>query len=328
MRENTEQFFIMEEQDMAQKVMDIAGRCYPNESYDMTAAIRFKKLAARHLSTLEHGNAIFEVSREMYKNFMDFVHIYETSWTKPVLDHFCFTNFGGRYLMSGTFRDWYLLARCMHMEGQRTVMGRNGFDIINRNVGYILDDFLGRPAGMKEAPIKVIRPETLTEMEALVHVRQTIKFVVSRDMSREFLKFREASIDEVPYPLTHIDPLFFGGKPGELAFDVHFEAVLMWEKLVEQSKKAYDKFMELGMKSEVGVPLMSAFSVVSGSAGTELYMTANLTHWVDIFRKVTGQYAVYEVKNFMIPVLQDMYKKYPIMDTTGRTHEYQDDNNG
>ena len=50
---------------------------------------RFKKLAARHLSTLEHGNVIFEVSREMYKNFTDFVRIYETSWTKPVLDHFC-----------------------------------------------------------------------------------------------------------------------------------------------------------------------------------------------------------------------------------------------
>ena len=163
------------------------------------------------------------------------------------------------------------------------------------------------------AGIKAVEPGCLTEKECLSHVRLTVKFIVSRDMSRELLRFREGSIDEVPYPLPFIDPLFFSGGLGEHALDEYFDATVTWEAVTGQTGKAYHRFIELGMTTEIGTPLMSAFSVVPGSAGTELYMTANLDHWQHIFRKAADRYAAYEIRDLMVQVSQCMYEKYPFM---------------
>lgn len=310
MRENIEQFSIMEEQDMPQKIMDIAAKCRPNECYGDTFHILLKKLAIRHLSVLEHGNAIFKVCREIYENFRDLMQAMDEH---DVYNRFRFTDFDGRYLMSGTFRDWYLLARQLCADGQGQDMAWCGFDIVNENVGHVLDKFLNKTERPAVSDIEAVDPGCLTKRECLSHVRMTVRFIMSRDMSREFLRFREASIDEVPYPLPFIDPLFFSGGPGEHAIDEHLDATVTWEAVAEQSKKAHDRFMKLGMTTEIGIPLMSAFSVVPGSAGTELYMTANLDHWQHIFRKAADQYAAYEVRDLMAQVSQHVYEKYPFM---------------
>ena len=61
-----------------------------------------------------------------------------------VYSRFRFTNFDGRYLMSGTFRDWYLLACQLYADDQKRVMARCGFDIVNESVGHVLDNFLDK----------------------------------------------------------------------------------------------------------------------------------------------------------------------------------------
>lgn len=310
MRENIEQFSIMEDQDMLQKIMDIAAKCRPNECYGNTFYILLKKLAIRHLPVLEHGNAVFEVSREIYKNFRDLMQAMDEH---DVYSRFRFTDFDGRYLMSGTFRDWYLLAHQLYVDDQKQVMARCGFDIVNESVRHVLDNFLDKADRLAVTGIKAVEPGCLTEKECLSHVRLTVRFIVSRDMSREFLRFREASIDEVPYPLPFIDPLFFSGGLGEHAIDEYLDATVTWEAVTGQAEKAYHRFIELGMTTEIGTPLMSAFSVVPGSAGTELYMTANLDHWQHIFRKAADRYAAYEMRDLMTQVSQCMYEKYPFM---------------
>lgn len=146
----------------------------------------------------------------------------------------------------------------------------------------------------------------------LEHGIISVKFTVDRGVSHEIVRHRMASFaqestrycnyagDKFGNELTFIRPSFFGG-PGTIS------KYGMWCNLMDEAEQSYMRLIELGAKPE------EARSVLPNSLKTEIVVTANYREWRHIFALRTSPKAHPQIREVMIPLMQELREKIPVI---------------
>lgn len=147
----------------------------------------------------------------------------------------------------------------------------------------------------------------------LEHGIISVKFTVDRGVSHEIVRHRMASFaqestrycnyagDKFGNELTFIKPSFF-----------NIEEYRDWKRTMKNIEKHYLKLIEMGAKPE------EARSVLPNSLKTEIVVTANYREWRHIFALRTSHRAHPQIREVMIPLMQELREKIPVIfDTLG-----------
>lgn len=142
----------------------------------------------------------------------------------------------------------------------------------------------------------------------LEHGIISVKFTVDRGVSHEMVRHRMASFaqestrycnysgDKFGNELTFIRPSFF-----------KTEEYRDWKRTMKNIEKHYLKLIEMGAKPE------EARSVLPNSLKTEIVVTANYREWRHIFALRTSPKAHPQIREVMIPLMQELREKIPVM---------------
>ena len=147
----------------------------------------------------------------------------------------------------------------------------------------------------------------------LEHGIISVKFTVDRGVSHEIVRHRMASFaqestrycnysgDKFGNELTFIRPSFFVGP------DRSMSKYGMWCHLMDEAEQSYMHLIELGAKPE------EARSVLPNSLKTEIVVTANYREWRHIFALRTSPKAHPQIREVMIPLMQELREKIPVV---------------
>lgn len=146
----------------------------------------------------------------------------------------------------------------------------------------------------------------------LEHGIISVKFTVDRGVSHEIVRHRMASFaqestrycnysgDKFGNELTFIKPSFF---KGEECWDKYYD----WECAMSRAESAYLDLIAQGAKPE------EARSVLPNSLKTEIVVTANYREWRHIFALRTSPKAHPQIREVMIPLMQELREKIPVV---------------
>lgn len=139
------------------------------------------------------------------------------------------------------------------------------------------------------------------------HESITVRFICDRGVSHELVRHRLASFSQestryVNYAnnkeLCFIDP------------NTHIKdssTMLVWSETMRFCEDSYLSMIEQGVKPEI------ARSVLPNSIKTEIVVTANLREWRTIFKQRTVPAAHPQMRELMIPLLEELKERLPII---------------
>lgn len=143
------------------------------------------------------------------------------------------------------------------------------------------------------------------------HESITVKFIVDRGVSHELVRHRLAffsqestrycnySKDKFNNEVTFIKPCWFNKA------STYTQA--FWLDSIGSTEKSYQVLIEEGWTPQ------EARSVLPNALKTEIVVTSNLRHWREIFRQRTSQAAHPQMREVMIPLLEDFRAQIPIV---------------
>lgn len=146
----------------------------------------------------------------------------------------------------------------------------------------------------------------------LEHGIISVKFTVDRGVSHEMVRHRMASFaqestrycnysgNKFGNELTFIRPSFFKDPNRKAEY-------FGWLSLMDEAEKAYRSLIILGAKPE------EARSVLPNSLKTEIVVTANYREWRHIFALRTSPKAHPQIREVMIPLMQELREKIPVI---------------
>lgn len=275
-----------DEQRGGLRIIEEAGRlCYKSEdkSTDASADAFVRGLIKRkHLSVLEHGDMIFEISDyHIYENVVEGLQIIRDSGQQqPMLE---MTNISRRCIVSGNIRAW------LEMFDSATIASRyfiGYFDpVFIRDMGFYDDD-----AEPDDRVRQIHYADLRDPLEKLVHLRQTVKFVVDRGVTHEFVRHRKMSVSQESTRYCN----YFDGRFGSeitvvkpCFVDENTESHSLWKRQCMSAETAYFTLLNLGL------PPTAARDVLPHSTKAELMMTGTLRQWNHFFdlhaRQITGK---------------------------------------
>ena len=144
----------------------------------------------------------------------------------------------------------------------------------------------------------------------LEHIHFSVKFVCDRGVSHELVRHRMASFaqesqrycnygkDKFGKEVTFIKPCFY---------DVGSKEFSIWEHACREAEKYYFELLKIGNRPE------EARSVLPNSTKTEIIVTANLREWRHILKLRTAPNAHPQMRELMLPLLQELKTKIPII---------------
>lgn len=140
------------------------------------------------------------------------------------------------------------------------------------------------------------------------HASATVRFVTDRGVTHELVRHRIAaysqestryanySKDKFGNEITVIRPLFW--KEGSPEFAA-------WAEAMENAERSYLALIEGGAQAQ------EARSVLPNSLKTEIVMTANLREWRHVFRLRCSGPAHPQIREIMLPLLDEFSKRIP-----------------
>lgn len=156
------------------------------------------------------------------------------------------------------------------------------------------------------------RHEAMIEHESI-----TVKFITNRSVSHELVRHRLASFGQesqryVSYNKKGIQfvipdwtkGVIAEGEYKECPFD-YFPDVKIWFDSLLQAERNYNNLINLKWKPE------QARDILPNATKTEIVVTANLREWRHIFQLRTTPQAFSQMRQVMIPLLQELQEKLP-----------------
>lgn len=255
----------------------------PDKAADGSAGAFVRGLIRRrHLSVLEHGDMIFEISdRHIYENVAEDLQILRDSGQDASM--LAMSRIQGRYIVSGNIRAWLECFAAGALAG-RYFIGR--FDpVFVQGMGFCDDDAPPDPR------VRQIRYAGLRDpREKRAHLRQTVKFTVDRGVTHEFVRHRALSFSQESTRYCNYSDGRFGReitviKPCYLAEES--EAYGLWKRQCMSAEAAYFDLLNFGLAPQ------EARAVLPHSTKAELMMTGSLGAWDHFFdlraRQITGK---------------------------------------
>lgn len=139
----------------------------------------------------------------------------------------------------------------------------------------------------------------------LEHVSLSVRFICDRGISHELVRHRlgaytQESTRYCNYSgkIQFIKPLFY--QPGSPEYQI-------WYQSCVQASQSYEELMKLGSTPE------AARSVLPNSLKTEIIATYNLREWRHVFEMRCQKAAHPQMRQVMIPLLQQFQKQLPLI---------------
>ena len=287
-------------------VIELAARtCYKTEDAikDGSAERIVSMLISKnHTAMLEHGDYIFLV--DDYK-ILDNVayslrHIEENTGHRIRLS---ITSEGKRPIISGNIRAWREL-----MEANTTA----GWYFAAAIDPVFIWDIVPEEERIEDGRIHQIHYADLKgALEQRVHLRQTVRFMVDRGVTHEFVRHREMSFaqestrycnyiqDKFGNEITVIEPSFL---------EEGSEAYSLWKRHCMSAETAYTHMLRMGCKPQ------EARTVLPTSTKADLIVTGTLGQWRSFFDlralEVTGP-AHPQAVEVAKPLLTRMASRFP-----------------
>jgi len=154
----------------------------------------------------------------------------------------------------------------------------------------------------------------------LEHEKITVKFICDRGVSHELVRHRIASFSqestrycnytrnkfnsEITFIIPEwIDLTNWDGRIHASAIDTR----MIWLRAMHRFELDYNKLIEDGWQPQ------QARSVLPNSLKTEIVITANLREWREIFRQRTSRASHPQMRELMIPLLNQLKNKLQII---------------
>ena len=142
------------------------------------------------------------------------------------------------------------------------------------------------------------------------HAAITVRFICDRGVTHELVRHRLASYsqestryanyskDKFGREITVIKPLFWDEDSPEYS---------AWKEAMENAEQSYLKLIDLGARAE------QARAVLPNSLKTEIVMTANIREWRHVFALRCSKAAHPQIREIMLPLLEELHKKLPVV---------------
>lgn len=275
-----------DEQRGGLKIIETAGRlCYKSEDKatdDSAEAFVRGLIRRRHLSVLEHGDMIFEVSdRHIYENVAyEMQSIRDAGRQPPML---AMTGAGHRYIISGNVRAWMELftigpLACRYFIGSFDPVFIQGMGFCDEDAGH-------------DPRVRQIRYADLCDpLEKRIHLRQTVKFTVDRGVTHEFVRHRVMSFSQESTRYCNYSDGRFGKEITVIRpcyLDENSEGYDLWRRQCMSAEAVYFQLLDFGLMPQ------EVRAVLPHSTKAELMMTGSLGAWDHFFdlraRQITGK---------------------------------------
>jgi len=285
-------------------VIEQAARtCYKSEDKitENSAEVMVSSLIRNHHEAmLEHGDYIFEVTPSIYEQMCRAMQcIRNMAFAAPMLE---MSVSSGRPIVSGNIRAWRELLR--HDTGLEPFFA-----------GYIDPLYIADSEAKDMMPhraVKHIHYDDIRDVfDKETHIRQTVKFIIDRGVSHEFVRHRRFSFaqestrycnygkDKFGHQITFIMPCFL---------EEHSLSYVEWKRACSNAEQSYFRLLNNGLKPQ------EARGVLPNSLKTELVMTGTLREWKHFFNLralgTTGEPHP-QAKEVALPLLEWFRGLYP-----------------
>ena len=158
--------------------------------------------------------------------------------------------------------------------------------------------------------------------EAMIeHESITVKFTVDRGVTHEMVRHRIASFaqestrycnysnDKYGNEVSVIDiadAIKLDPKMRHMTADEIFAILEVWSDAMNDAEKHYLKMLELGATPQI------ARSVLPNSTKTDIWITANIREWRNIFKLRADTPAHPQMREVMIPLLMELKEQAPL----------------
>ncbi len=218
-------------------------------------------------------------------------------------------SFKNGLLVTGSIRSF----REMYVRSSDTQLVRAMVNFLGKRHPYLFEGVWSEETSKDTgASIKVEKVE-LEEVEKLPfalllrHRFVGVKFFVNRAVTHEIVRHRPCSFlqesqrycrysqDKFDNQVTFIKPMFF---------DEDTEEYTLWVQAMEETEEIYLKLLETSTPQ-------AARTVLPNSCKTEIIVYCNIEEWRHIFRLRTTKAAEPSMREIMIPLQEEMVKRYP-----------------
>ena len=178
-------------------------------------------------------------------------------------------------------------------------------------------EIAGRTAYKSEDKITETSAEDFVKMlirrkhlSVLEHKSFTVKFIVDRGVSHELVRHRLASYTQESTRYCNYTKGKFNNELTFIDMSHIFKYYTQKRLWLSSLKKAEESYIEL---TKDGCPPEIARSVLPNSLKTEIVVTANLREWRHIFRLRTSKAAHPQMREVMIPLLEEIKTLIPVI---------------
>lgn len=294
-------------------MIELAARtCYKSETKDSVgSAERMTRqlIKSGHLSAVEHGAYVFEVTNEgLFGVIVRGLMMLRLYTAEP--PRILATRIDDRMIISGNCRAW----REMVQLSENFV---DGAGVVQYFIPYIdrayIDDLCDvTNYGADERIVQLYDVDLAGDpVNAMFHLRQTVRFIVDRGVSHEFVRHRVLSYsqestrycnysgDKFGNEITVIEPCFF--EPDTTLYE-------LWRRACMTAEIEYMTMLRNGATPE------QARDVLPTSVKTELIMTGTLAQWGHFFdlraKQITGK-AHPQAVEVALPLMHEMDGRFP-----------------
>ena len=149
------------------------------------------------------------------------------------------------------------------------------------------------------------------------HAYMSVRFICDRGVTHEIVRHRLAaysqestrycnySKDKFSNNISVIDPCFWANR--EITDHKDFQCYSLWLEFMRLAEEYYLRLLAVGASPQ------EARSVLPNSLKTEIVITANLREWMHIFKLRTSKAAHPQMRELMIPLLEEMKTLVPVI---------------
>ena len=282
-----------------------ARTCYKTEDKisDDSAERMVRSLRQRqHYAMLEHGDYIFMLDDyHMLDNTVYALRrLMEDKGIVPLLT---FTNIDESPIISGNIRAW---REFMASGSGAALYFAGAIDPI------YTEDIIDPEDRIPDPRVKQLRYcDLVGKTEQRAHLRQTVRFIIDRGVSHEFVRHRVMSFAQESTRYCNYSDDKFGREITVILPCYLVEGTdpyWVWKRQCMSAEVAYFTEMNLGLQGQ------EARAVLPTSTKTELVMTGTLGQWDHFFdmraRQITGK-AHPQAAEVAIPLMNEMTARWP-----------------